>query len=425
MCSLSVRFRGRPVPGSLLLLALLVVSSAPVAAQGPAMPQLEHLATWTPRIVPNDIALNPDDGSFAVVDAGHGRIEIIRQGGTHKAFRIRFDDPRAADWLPGGVLLVAEAGPGSVRGFDADGSVVLTLGSGPGEFQAPNDIAVHPTLDRIYVVDSAAHAVKAYRASDGSFEFQFGSQGRGAGEMDWPVSLAVNPDLARLYVGDFHNRRIDIFSDDGMFLGIIGRKGKRDYSMGFIAHLFVDDEDRIYVVQSLGGFVQVFAPSGQYLGRIGEHGTGPGQLRAAKAVVIDGHNRLLASSYLDRKIELWGMDDFSDPEDILVAGEAVPSPINRGHREFKVVLQFGGIIPGEEEVDPDAFRINGAVEPVPGSYRTDPDRVIRFPTAPLFETLPAGASGPVVLTLSGETTAGNRFTTEIPIKVVPDPPRRR
>ena len=36
-------------------------------------------------------------------------------------------DPRCAAWLPGSVLLVGEAGTGSVRGYDPDGRVVLTL----------------------------------------------------------------------------------------------------------------------------------------------------------------------------------------------------------------------------------------------------------------------------------------------------------
>jgi hypothetical protein len=133
--------RPRIVLGIILLLSALLLASTQVRAQGPVQPPVTtYLQTWLVTITPNEIAANLDSGNLAVIDAGNSSIELLRPGGTRLGTLKGFKDPRSAAWLPGGVLLVGEAGSGSVKGYDAGGQVVLTLGSPHGEFQTPNDI---------------------------------------------------------------------------------------------------------------------------------------------------------------------------------------------------------------------------------------------------------------------------------------------
>jgi DNA-binding beta-propeller fold protein YncE len=412
----------RPVHVAIgFLLLLLMAAAGPSRAQSViAPPASVHLADWTVAVKPNDIAADPETGALAVIDAGNSSIEILRPGGTHREFRDGFRDPRAAAFLPGGVLLVGEAASGTVKGYDADGRVVLTLGNPHGEFLTPNDIAVNPATGLIYVADSARDSVGVYRATDGALQFRFGESGTGPGQLRFPISVAVNPRLDEAYVGDSRNRRIAVFdAGTGAFRRNIGGAGGDDGDISFVGGLFVDADDRLFAVESLGSYVQMLDPDGGFIGRIGEHGNGPARLRTPKAVVIDRYNRLLVTSFLDDGIEVWGLDDFENPvdQDIVVVADPVPSHIHPNLPLFQVVFQVQGIDPAD--IDPVTLRINGAVPPDPDSFRVGPHLSVRFSTSEVLATLPPDFRGATVLVLTGATRDGLRFESDLPVVVVP------
>lgn len=411
------------IRGAVLVLAAAAWLAAGTHAQSTIPPPVStYLATWTVSIQPNDIAANQEDGTLAVVDAGNNAIQILRRGGSHKQFREGFRDPRCAAFLPGGILLVGEALSGSVKGYDRNGHVVLTLGAPAGEFQTPNDIAVHTGSGRIFVVDSAANAVKVYRQPTGLFEFEFGTPGSGPGELKWPVSVAVNAGLDEAYVGDSRNRRIAVFdASTGIFKRSISGAGKDDGEISYVGGIHVDGQDRIFVVESLGSFVQIFSPEGGFIGKIGEHGIAGGQLRTPKAVAIDRYNRLLVTSFLDKRIELWGLDSYENPSDVELdaTADAIPAHIHPNLPTFQVVFQVPGVDPAE--IDADSLRLNETVEAETDWYRTGPHLSVRFSTPAVLATYPPGTQGNVVFTLSGETTDGRWFETGIPAVIVSSP----
>jgi len=409
-------------PAALLIAAALFLAPGPGAQSAGVPPDATYLATWLVSVAPNDVATNPDDGTLAVVEAGKGTIEILRPGGRHDTFRNGFRDPRCAAYLPGGTLLVGEATSGTVKGYAPDGRVVLTLGSPNGEFMTPNDVAVAPALGRIFVVDSADNAVKAYRQTDGTFEFRFGSFGTGPGEFRWPISVAVNTRLNEVYVGDSRNRRIGVFdAADGSFKRSIGSAGKGDGNISFVGGLHVDSADRLFVVESLGSFVQIFTPDGTFLGKIGEHGDAGGQLRTPKAVGIDRFNRLVVASFLDRRVEVWGLDTYENPPDIDLAatGTAVPPRIKAHSASFRIDLQVDGASPAE--IDQGSVRLNGSVTPLGTPFREGPRLSLRFTTAEALATLPPGALGRVLFVVTGRTLDGRVFQADVPATIVSHP----
>jgi hypothetical protein len=316
---------------------------------------------------------------------------------------------------------VGETGKGSVKGYNEQGFPVFSLGDGEGEFVTPNDIAVHPVTGRIYVVDSSAHLVKVYRQSGGGFEFQFGTPGSGPGEFNFPISIAINPALGEAYIGDSRNRRIAVFnSETGDFLRNISQAGDDPDDISFIGGLHVDSEHRIYVVESLGGYIMLLDPDGELVGQIGEHGNGPGQLRNPKAVTIDRFNRLLVTSLVDRKIEVWGLDEFENPvdPDPLVHARAIPDYLDIFEPNFKVVLEVEN--EDASEIDPLTLRINRSVLPAPLSWRLGYFLTAMFSTAEVLDTLPSTIPEVVVLEVTGQTYEGLRFSTELRVAINPD-----
>ncbi len=109
--------------------------------------------------------------------------------------------------------------------FSPDGKLLLTLGkagvagSGPDEFNQPSDVAVAPNGD-IFVADGhdAGSNMRIVKfTKDGKFIKTWGKPGAAAGEFNAPHGIAFDS-TGRLFVADRANNRIQIFSQDGVFL---------------------------------------------------------------------------------------------------------------------------------------------------------------------------------------------------------------
>lgn len=126
------------------------------------------------------------------------------------------------------------AGKGhAIYKFRPDGTLLMTLGKpgvagvGPDTFNEPNDVITAPNGD-IFVGDghsgqnanagpgTNARIVKLNK--DGRFIKQWGKWGTGPGEFRTPHSLAFDA-KGRLFVADRGNVRIQVFDQDGAFLG--------------------------------------------------------------------------------------------------------------------------------------------------------------------------------------------------------------
>ncbi len=113
--------------------------------------------------------------------------------------------------------------------YDRDGRLLLTLGvagqQGAGGSDSeklfqPTDVVTGANGD-IFVSEGHVIGGPINRVSkwtkDGRFVKAFGKSGHGPGEFDVPHALAVDS-RGRLFVADRNNNRIQIFSQDGVFL---------------------------------------------------------------------------------------------------------------------------------------------------------------------------------------------------------------
>jgi len=155
------------------------------------------------------------------------------------------------DGLPPGTTTPQATGKGHiVVKFSPDGQVLLTLGKagvageGPDTFNQPSDVTTAPNGD-IFVADghggnSNARIVKF--SKDGKFIKSWGKRGTGPGELDTPHAIAMDS-KGRLYVGDRNNNRIQIFDQNGKYLG-----EWRQFSRP--SGIYIDKNDIIYVTDS-------------------------------------------------------------------------------------------------------------------------------------------------------------------------------
>jgi DNA-binding beta-propeller fold protein YncE len=168
-------------------------------------------------------------------------------------------------------LWVADCGVRNGKGnqvfkLSPEGKVLLTLGikgvlgGSPDNFVGPTDVVTGPNGD-IYVADG--HAALALGGGefygntsanersrmrilkfrkDGTFLMSWGKEGTGPGEFNVPHGIAMDS-TGRVFVADRGNNRIQIFDQQGKYLGEWKQFGKP-------CGLFIDAKDNIYVADS-------------------------------------------------------------------------------------------------------------------------------------------------------------------------------
>lgn len=134
--------------------------------------------------------------------------------------------------------------------FSPNGEIVMRLGTagvageGPDTFNGPSAVVVAANGD-IFVGDghdpeTNARVVKF--SKEGTFIKAWGQKGVAPGQFSTPHSLALDS-RGRLFVGDRGNNRIQLFTQDGMFL-------EEWTQFGRPSGIWIDSNDVIYVTDS-------------------------------------------------------------------------------------------------------------------------------------------------------------------------------
>ena len=91
-----------------------------------------------------------------------------------------------------------------------------TQGIGDGQFNRPSAIAIDPSSNNVYIVDSGNNRIQVFDL-DGKFISKWGTQGSGDGQFNGPTDIAIDP-VGNVYVLDSGNSKIEKFTSDGSFL---------------------------------------------------------------------------------------------------------------------------------------------------------------------------------------------------------------
>src|ERR671914_405649 len=165
------------------------------------------------------------------------------------------------------------------------------VGQGDGEFDKPSGI-VFDAEDNLYLVDTGNNRIQKF-TKDGRFLAKWGREGSGDGEFNMPWGIDID-DVGNVYVADWDNDRLQIFDDEGGFITLLTGDAtlskwgetkldanpemrlQREIAQGLEREKFfrgpigvtVDDQDRIFVVDSQRNRIQVYRKIPPYfLGR--------------------------------------------------------------------------------------------------------------------------------------------------------------
>ena len=187
-------------------------------------------------------------------------------------------------------------------------------------------LSLRPAVFAGFVLGALGGALPCLADTPPPFLLEFGSFGSGDGQFYSAGSVAVGPD-GRLYVADVGNRRIEIFTTDGVYLG---QWGSGQLSVRAFA---INSLGEVYVVDQGNSRVQKFTGDGTLLTQWGGWGSENGQFRWPAAVAVgpdgsvyvaDSNNHRIQQFDADGVyIRQWGHGGYDPGEFNLPAGLAV------------------------------------------------------------------------------------------------------
>jgi DNA-binding beta-propeller fold protein YncE len=205
--------------------------------------------------------------------------------------------------LKDGRLVVADTHYHRLVFFDCDGRELARLGGhghGPGEFVYPVAIT-QDGGENLYVCEYGDnHRVQKF-TSNGTFVLQFGAFGTAAGEFQRPSGITWCE--GRLYVADAFNNRIQVFSEEGEFLEVLGSSNDA-VSLHYPYDIAAAERGDLYVVEYGAGRVSKLDRSGRLLGRFGTTGTDDGCFSTPWGLSVCGKSVYVADTGNRRVVEL-------------------------------------------------------------------------------------------------------------------------
>lgn len=203
----------------------------------------------------------------------------------------------------GNIWLVDVAGH-KVLKMSAEGRVLMVIGAvgdAPGEqtstdaFNRPTNIAFAPD-GNFFVSDGYVNSRVVKFTNGGDYIKQWGSKGKGDSEFNL-VHDVVMDSRGRLYVADRENSRIQVFDQDGKFLGKWTDIGA-PWGLAYLAR-----ENAIYMSDGRNDRVVKLNMEGQVVGTLGSHGKSAGKFHYPHSIAIDSAGAIYVAEIRNWRVQ--------------------------------------------------------------------------------------------------------------------------
>jgi tetratricopeptide (TPR) repeat protein/DNA-binding beta-propeller fold protein YncE len=247
-------------------------------------------------------ALALTGNELAIVDAGNRKIEIFRvpaaEGAAPAPERlaaIRRSSESTVECdrayaLAGGDLLCLDGRNSRVARLDAAGKLKATF---PGKVDYPTRAAFD--AKDIAITDGASVRIFSH---DGTLRFTVGRSGGRDGEFNDASGMHL---ADYLYVADTGNRRVQVFTRDGIFVGkIVDPPELRERRLSRPVAVVIDAARNVYVADTDSRRIHVFSPAREFLQSIGA----ARGYEAIHGMAVDAEGRVyvLASTERSRQV---------------------------------------------------------------------------------------------------------------------------
>lgn len=242
--------------------------------------------------------------TYAAFDNAVRRGEFVKRHNEQiysRYFQKVFDDKQNKyDLLA--IYKVPDKEPPNLRALPEHATNMFEGGKGTeyGQLDFPRGMAVDSTKN-ILIADTNNGRLQRFSV-DGIFLGVIGTKGEGPGEFREPSGIAIDL-VGNIYVADTGNHRLQKLKSDGTFVAEWrgaepGFDAPRDICIGSDKAIYVVDEARAEVVK--------FDSDGNVLAVWGERGSGNGQFNPPTSVAVDANNnRVYVADPVNGRIEIF------------------------------------------------------------------------------------------------------------------------
>lgn len=250
---------------------------------------------------PRAVNIGPDNEIYVLDD--NGRVVVMGDNGVVlRQWRMpesEIGNPEGICFLKDGRIVVADTHYDRIVFFTRDGEVLQTLGTHgvePGQFVYPVAVCQDEN-EFIYVAEYGDHQRVQKFTPNGEFVLQFGNQGTEPGQFQRPSGVVWRD--GEVYVVDAFNNRVQLFKDDGTFVGVLDDK---DYELQYPYDVTKGPDGSLYIVEHKAGRVSHLSPEGRLLGRFGTSGRSKGQFMTPWGLAFRGQSRIVVADTGNRRV---------------------------------------------------------------------------------------------------------------------------
>ena len=192
---------------------------------------------------------------------------------------------------PNGHTFIADNATHQIHVFDEQRKHIRSFGqkgSGNGRLNYPCGTAIDAD-GLVYVCNSINHCIEVFK-EEGTFVRQFG-----VGLLSRPYDVTINNE--QVYVADAGKHKIYIFTPEGQLVRTIGTKGRWNGQFHWPSAVAISPDGDMYVTDYINRRVQVFSPDGVF-----QRELGVGHLNSPHDILITADGYVLVSDYMDRCI---------------------------------------------------------------------------------------------------------------------------
>lgn len=247
------------------------------------------------------------NGKLYVVDTGSDAVMIVDE----KNLKLDYigKDPVGMLSAPVSIAFDAEGSfyvsdfrRKTVQGYKESGEYFFAIG-GRLEFVHPAGIAIDKKQNRLYVVDTKAHHIKAFDLATKELLYTIGKRGKGEGEFNFPTNVAVDQKNGNIVVTDTQNFRVQVFDRDGKFIRMFGKVGNQPGMFARPKGVAIDSEGHIYVGDSAFSNIQIFDETGRLLLYFGGAGISDTRFRLISGMYIDEDDKIAVADGFTGRVQ--------------------------------------------------------------------------------------------------------------------------
>lgn len=241
-----------------------------------------------------------------VTDTGNKRVQVFDRDGNpitqfgkagSKAGEFSFPYGIAGDSK--GLIYVSDMNNGNVSVFDSTGRFIRVLAD---KNSVTRPGGIHLTGNKLYVTDIAAGKVKVFDLN-GKKLLEIGKPGKGKGELSSPNSVTVDGD--RVYVSDSGNDRVQVFDTEGKYLATIGFEDGKKGSMFVNPRGIGVAGGRVFVVSKVTNYVLAFDENGKKLFAWGGMGQEDEKFALPNGLFVDNEGRIYIADSVNQRIAVY------------------------------------------------------------------------------------------------------------------------